>query len=195
MTVTNFSIAEILKPEFGVKNIKTNFQSAFTGVIPSKTVCSVPPKKERSVCSKPERSGVEVTSPTRSDRSTLSPTNKPVLWPAWVFCTRYSDRPTSGPRARHVRRKSSVDSSEDKRPRAAFTSEQLQKLKVEFDDCRYLTENRRKDLAIRLNLTESQIKIWFQNKRAKLKKSLGFENPLAISLKCQGLYNHAPLSD
>lgn len=27
---------------------------------------------------------------------TSSPENQPMLWPAWVYCTRYSDRPSSG---------------------------------------------------------------------------------------------------
>nr|A9ZPC9.1 RecName: Full=Homeobox protein engrailed; AltName: Full=Lsten [Lymnaea stagnalis]BAF96782.1 transcription factor engrailed [Lymnaea stagnalis] len=114
------------------------------------------------------------------------------LWPAWVFCTRYSDRPSSGPRSRKPKRSKAQD---EKRPRTAFTNDQLQRLKREFDECRYLTETRRKNLADELGLTESQIKIWFQNKRAKIKKSVGVRNPLALQLMEQGLYNHSTIKE
>ncbi|KAI1729306.1 homeobox domain-containing protein [Ditylenchus destructor] len=90
-------------------------------------------------------------------------------YPAWIFCTRYSDRPSSGPRTRKVKRKEMLE--EEKRPRTAFTVEQLQHLKQQFDNSRYLTEKRRQELAHELGLNESQIKIWFQNKRAKQKKT------------------------
>jgi homeobox protein engrailed len=84
--------------------------------------------------------------------------------------------------------KSSNDDS--KRPRTAFTSSQLNRLKDEFDKCKYLTGDKRQYLATELNLNESQIKIWFQNKRAKIKKSTGTKNVLALKLMAQGLYNH-----
>ncbi|KAF2366430.1 Homeobox engrailed C-terminal [Trinorchestia longiramus] len=109
-------------------------------------------------------------------------------WPAWVYCTRYSDRPSSGPRSRRVKRRDR--NPEEKRPRTAFSSEQLGRLKKEFDDSKYLTEKRRQDLARDLGLNESQIKIWFQNKRAKIKKSTGPRSGLAQHLMAQGLYNH-----
>ncbi|EFP06273.1 hypothetical protein GCK72_008165 [Caenorhabditis remanei] len=103
------------------------------------------------------------------------------MFPAWVFCTRYSDRPSAGPRHRKPRKRESTGSSgsseEEKRPRTAFTSEQLDRLKQEFRDNRYLTEKRRQELAHELGLNESQIKIWFQNKRAKLKKATGDRSP------------------
>ncbi|XP_060923245.1 homeobox protein engrailed-1-B-like [Limanda limanda] len=115
--------------------------------------------------------------------------SQPLLWPAWVYCTRYSDRPSSGPRTRKLKKKKS--SKEDKRPRTAFTAEQLQRLKTEFQANRYITEQRRQSLATELNLNESQIKIWFQNKRAKIKKATGYKNGLAMQLMAQGLYNHS----
>nr|XP_046227765.1 homeobox protein engrailed-2a [Scatophagus argus] len=117
---------------------------------------------------------------------------QPMLWPAWVYCTRYSDRPSSGPRSRKPKKKST--SKEDKRPRTAFTAEQLQRLKSEFQTNRYLTEQRRQNLAQELGLNESQIKIWFQNKRAKIKKASGSKNSLALHLMAQGLYNHATVT-
>lgn len=82
------------------------------------------------------------------------------------------------------------ETQEDKRPRTAFSSEQLARLKHEFNENRYLNERRRQALSAELGLNEAQIKIWFQNKRAKIKKSSGEKNPLALQLMAQGLYNH-----
>ena len=117
------------------------------------------------------------------------------LWPAWVFCTRYSDRPSSGPRARKPRKKDSASPAVaaddlDKRPRTAFSASQLDRLRREFQANRYLTEDRRVNLAGELGLSETQLKIWFQNKRAKLKKATGDKGQLAKILDAQGLYNH-----
>ncbi|KAK4470369.1 hypothetical protein MN116_005931 [Schistosoma mekongi] len=111
--------------------------------------------------------------------------------PAWVFCTRYSDRPSSGPRIRKPRLNRSQDEINLKRPRTSFTVPQLKRLSQEFEKNRYLDELRRKKLASELDLRESQVKIWFQNKRAKTKKASGGQNCLALHLMAEGLYNHS----
>ena len=109
--------------------------------------------------------------------------------PAWVFCTRYSDRPSGG---RRNKRKNKSPSSEERRPRGSFNQKQLDRLKEEFEVCQYLTTERRKELCLDLGVTENQLKVWFQNNRAKNKKNLqgGRKGELATALYTHGIYNH-----
>ncbi|XP_041371965.1 homeobox protein engrailed-1a-like [Gigantopelta aegis] len=187
--LTNFSIIEILKPEFGAKKFSVRLPPAFSDISDqdtTSTTCRVPGRQQQQRhCNSSE---------SDSDEKVFTEKDKQrIVWPAWVYCTRYSDRPSSGPRNRKIRRKDKT--IEEKRPRTAFSTDQLERLKKEFDDCRYLTEQRRRELSVRLHLSESQIKIWFQNKRAKIKKTSGHKNPLALHLMSQGLYNHRTVND
>ncbi|KOC65590.1 BarH-like 1 homeobox protein [Habropoda laboriosa] len=74
---------------------------------------------------------------------------------------------------REVQEKSDSAISDDerkKRPRTAFTAAQIKSLEAEFERNKYLSVAKRLQLSKSLKLTETQIKIWFQNRRTKWKR-------------------------
>ncbi|XP_071438813.1 homeobox protein GHOX-7-like [Hetaerina americana] len=101
-----------------------------------------------------------------------------------------------------------------KRPRTAFTAAQVKALEAEFERSKYLSVSKRLHLSKSLKLTETQIKIWFQNRRTKWKRkytndlevlaqqyysSMGILAPRPIFLgdrlwffDCQGGFSAAP---
>jgi hypothetical protein len=119
---TNFSIDEILKPDFGVKTLSVNCSGEFSAFTPVKSQSrggrdhSYSPPMPRGggdhQSYSPPLSPASSTTSEGSSRTgsttpgTTSGTSKsgspggdgrpPILWPAWVYCTRYSDRPSSG---------------------------------------------------------------------------------------------------
>uniref|UniRef100_A0A6I8NQH9 NK1 transcription factor-related protein 1 n=1 Tax=Ornithorhynchus anatinus TaxID=9258 RepID=A0A6I8NQH9_ORNAN len=76
------------------------------------------------------------------------------------------------PPAKPKRKRTGSDSKSGKprRARTAFTYEQLVALENKFKSTRYLSVCERLNLALSLSLTETQVKIWFQNRRTKWKK-------------------------
>lgn len=79
----------------------------------------------------------------------------------------------------------------DRKPRQAYSVKQLEKLENEFKQDKYLSVSKRMELSKTLNLTEVQIKTWFQNRRTKWKKQLTARLKIA---QRQSIYATGPLT-
>uniref|UniRef100_T1JI17 Homeobox domain-containing protein n=1 Tax=Strigamia maritima TaxID=126957 RepID=T1JI17_STRMM len=64
----------------------------------------------------------------------------------------------------------SSKSKKQRKARTAFTDHQLQTLEKSFERQKYLSVQDRMELAASLNLTDTQVKTWYQNRRTKWKR-------------------------
>ncbi|KAM7385138.1 hypothetical protein PAMP_001234 [Pampus punctatissimus] len=115
------------------------------------------PKKDDALYSKVHSEIVEFTKESRSQYSPTSPNN--------------SFGYTSGSES-EVGDDSEGEATQQRRMRTKFTSEQISKLENTFIKHKYLGSTQRRKLAEKLNLSETQVKTWFQNRRMKMKREV-----------------------
>ncbi|CAF1169449.1 unnamed protein product [Adineta steineri] len=96
---------------------------------------------------------------------------------------------------KHTERCRSVSNSDDgdllsntqkkkkKKARTTFTGKQIFELEKKFEDKKYLSSTERAEMATLLTVTETQVKIWFQNRRTKWKKTENISNAEAAEHK------------
>nr|XP_020650642.1 homeobox protein VENTX [Pogona vitticeps] len=99
---------------------------------------------------------------------------------AWSATESGSDGEGSVSERRSPESGSGVRSTSTRRLRTAFSLEQISTLESSFKRHKYLGAAERRKLATKMQLSEVQIKTWFQNRRMKLKRQLQEMRPEAF---------------
>ncbi|XP_061619645.1 ventral anterior homeobox 2 [Phyllopteryx taeniolatus] len=102
------------------------------------------------------------------------------------YCRRILVRDAKGA-IREIVLPKGLDLDRPKRTRTSFSAEQLYRLEVEFQRCQYVVGRERTELARQLDLSETQVKVWFQNRRTKQKKDTSKDSDKRTSSSSESL--------
>ncbi|ODM90906.1 Homeobox protein XHOX-7.1 [Orchesella cincta] len=91
---------------------------------------------------------------------------------SWLSCTRF--KPPKLPRSK----RKTVPRTQGRGPRIPFTSHQLMILEKTFESSQYLSSDMISRLAHNLQLTDTRVKIWFQNRRARFRREKNLPSPI-----------------
>uniref|UniRef100_A0A8C4SC85 Homeobox protein vent1-like n=1 Tax=Erpetoichthys calabaricus TaxID=27687 RepID=A0A8C4SC85_ERPCA len=136
--------------------------------------CMVQPRPPTSFC----KASVQLKSNLNSKHLLQDTDDKRINWPVGSPAEENSKADSSDCESESAQSDYQSPYNEDikedgctqRKLRTKFTYEQIHKLEKTFSSHKYLGASERIKIAAKLNLSETQIKTWFQNRRMKLKR-------------------------
>lgn len=165
--ICSFSIERLLAP-----SKKNEEENKFAQEIDLSLLCQESNESETRMLVAPDSSMSMAEEIELDDTDMVCSTSlEPEIY--YEACTSSSGANSTTSADRDTQEKTAAAISDDerkKRPRTAFTAAQIKSLEAEFERNKYLSVAKRLQLSKNLKLTETQIKIWFQNRRTKWKR-------------------------